>query len=282
MGFWGTAGNVGRVGLGASTLGLSEYVMPNHGMFGQTRGNNEFRDVGPRSDYQLPGFQGQYKFLGDQANQFERRQAPQSQSFMGSAGSFRNRQDALSQQLMADSQGNGPTQQIVRMQAQDAANRAGQQQMAMANSARPGMGGMAYRNAAMNMGNAQSAVGGQAAMAGMQGQLGAMGQYAQFLDGARGQDQQLHMFNAGQAQNASQFNVDAQLRQLGLNDESQLEALRQRLQAAQYQQQGGQAYQAARGQRFNALTQTPTATENFLGYGQGLANVAMKAGGMGA
>ncbi len=223
-----------------------------------------------RNNFNVPGYQGQYKFLGDQANQFERRLAPQSQSFMGSAGSFRNRQDALSQQLMADAQGNGPTQQIVRMQAQDAANRAGQQQMAMANSARPGMGGMAYRNAAMNMGNAQSAVGGQAALAGMQGQLGAMGQYGQFLEGARGQDQQLHMFNAGQAQNASQFNTDARLKQMGLNDQAQLEALRQRLQLSNMQQQGGMGYESNRTQRFNALSGIPSGNQQVMGMIGGL------------
>ncbi len=116
--------------------------------------------------------------------------------------------------------------------------------------------------------NAQ--VGGQSAAAQGQYQLGAMQNYGQFLQGARGQDDSM-----------SQFNADARFRQLGLNDQSQLEALRQRLQLQGMQQQGGMGYEQNRTQRYTGqlgVAPQPTFGQQLLGAagGAGQAYLAAK------
>lgn len=223
--------------------------------------------------YNLPGYQQQYGQYGRLASGFGGRQAPQANAFTAGAGSFRADQRGFGRDLRREARGRGIGQQTVRMQAQNMADRALAQQYGMAAGARPGMGGGAYQNAAMNAANAQSRVGEQAAMAGAQMQLGAMNQYGGFLQGARGQDQQLGMFNAGQRQQGSQFNTDAQLRQMGLNDQAQLEALRQRLQAAGMQQQGGLAFNQALQNYNTARMGQPTAGQALLGAGMGAAQM---------
>jgi hypothetical protein len=116
------------------------------------------------------------------------------------------------------------------------------------------MGAMAGRNAAFNTAQGQSMLGGQAAFAGSNMQLNAMGQYKNFLEGARGQD------------------YDAQLRMYGLNDARQLELLRQRLQASGMQQQGGMGYEQNRADRAGAALGTPSAGEQWMSaLGGGLA-----------
>lgn len=156
---------------------------------------------------------------------------------------FYGDQRNLASLLAAEAQGKGVGQQLVRQQAQGAADNALRQQLAMAASARPGMGAMAYRNAAMNAGNAQSAIGGQAAQAGGQMALQAQGQYGNMLQGARDQD----------------------LRLMGLNDQRQLELLNQELRLRGMQQQGGQAYEQNRLGRYTGVLGTPTEGEQALG-----------------
>ncbi len=199
-----------------------------------------------RGAFNVPDYQHQYSRYGQLGQQYAGRQAPQAGAFTAGPSWYEAGQRRFGNQLALEAQGRGVGQQVVRQQAQDMADRGTSQQLAMAASARPGAGAGAYQNAAFNAGNMQSAVGGQAALAGGQMQLGAMNQYGGFLQGARGQDQQQNMFNAGQRQNNSQFNVDAQLRQMGLNDQSQLEALRQRLQLSGMQQGGAMGYEGMR------------------------------------
>lgn len=221
--------------------------------------------------YSLPEFYGQYGKYGRLSNEYAGRQAPQAGMHFASGGQYVNDQAQFGRQLAQEAQGRGIGQNLVRMQAQNMANRGQAQQYGMATSARPGMGALAYQNAAMNAANSQAQVGGQAALAGGQMQLGAMGQYGQFLQGARGQDQQLSMFNRSQQQQNNQFNADAQLRQMGLNDQSQLEALRQRLAASQMQQQGGLAYMGAKTGYNQQLAGQPTMGDQMLGFGGGMA-----------
>lgn len=221
--------------------------------------------------YNLPDFQHMHRRYGQLGQYYAGRQAPTAQSHLARDSAFRGQQMGLGRMLAAEAQGKGIGQQTVRMQAQNMGDRAAQQQMAMAASARPGAGAQAYQQAAMNAGNAQSAVGGQAAMAGGQMQLGAMNQYGQFLQGARGQDNQMSMFNAGQLQQGSQFNADAQLRMYGLNDQAQLEALRQRLAASQMQQQGGLAFMNHLNGYNSAMAAKPGIGDQLLGMGGGAA-----------
>lgn len=157
---------------------------------------------------------------------------------------FRDRQDWLLQQLKADAAGNGPGQALARMQAQNMADRGAQQQMAMAAAGRPGNSASAGTRAAFNGANIQSAVGGQAAEAGLKARLGALGQMGQAAESARRGD----------------------IAQMGLNDQRQLEALRQRLQLTGMRQQGEQWWQGNQFQR----SMQPSNAERLMGMaGQG-------------
>lgn len=225
-------------------------------------------DYGSR--YKVPHFNSQYGQYADLSRDFAHRDAPSANSYTAGTSNFRGDQNQLARMLMKQAQGRGPGQQLVRMQAQGAADRGMQQQLSMANSGRPGMGAMGMRNAMMNSGNIQSQVGGQAAVAGLQAQLGAANQLGGVLQGARGQDEQLRMFNAGQRQQGSQFNADAQLRQMGLNDQAQLEALRQRLQLSGMQQQGGLTYEQLRNQYRLGQMQQPTFGDQLMSGGASL------------
>lgn len=180
------------------------------------------------------------------------RRAPQA----GFGNDYRKYQNSLLAGLKADFQGKGPGQKLVRMQAQQMADRAAQQQLAMARSARPGQSGMAATNAAFNAANAQSQVGGQAAMAGLQARLAAGQQLGQFSGQARGQDIQ-----------SSQFNADMRLRQMGLNDATQLEALRQRMALSGMLQQGTMGYEQIRAGQSNAALGQPQMWERLMGGG---------------
>jgi hypothetical protein len=208
-----------------------------------------------RDNFNLPGYQQQYNKYGALAGQYGNRAAPTA-----GYSQFRGDQRAFGGQLAAEARGQGIGQQIVRQQAQQAANRAGQQQFAQAAGGPSSMAALSQRNAAMNAANAQSAVGGQAALAGGQMQLGAMGQYGSFLSDARGADESMGQFNARQRQ-----------QQMQLNQEGQLQALRDRLNASQMQQQGGMGYESARTARYGALMGKPTDTAVMAG---GLADLA--------
>jgi hypothetical protein len=212
-----------------------------------------------RGNYNVPGYDPAFRQYGHMADRFGNRQANQA----GPSG-YTGQQRQFGGQMQQEAMGNGLGQRLIRQQAQGQADRGMQQQMSMAASARPGQGGMAMRNAAMNAGNMNAQVGGQSAQAAGQYQLGAMQNYGQFLQGARGQDD-----------SQAQFNADARFRQLGLNDQSQMEALRQRLQLQGMQQQGGMGYEQGQTSRFNAAAGSPTQNEQMGGALQGAANAYM-------
>lgn len=185
-------------------------------------------------NFGLPQAEGQYQDFGNVANGAQGRMA---------GDQFRNAQSGLLRQLQADARGNGPGQQLVRQQAQGMADRGFAQQLAAAQGARPGQSAMAGRNAAFNGAQIQSQVGGQAAQAGLQARLGAMGQMGQVAQGAR----------------------DTDLRQLGLNDQTQLEALRQRLGLTNMQQLGNEELEALRVKRGLGIASQPTTGERVIG-----------------
>lgn len=256
---WGTAIGAGLGGVGGFMVGGPAGAMAGAqlggmagGMFGGelNRGDAAEERYGApdRGNYNVPGYGQAHSQYGNLAGQFAGRQAPQA-----GQSQFRQGQVGLGQMLAREAGGNGIGHQLIRNQAQGQADRGMQQQMSMASSARPGQGAMGMRNAMMNAGNMNAQVGGQAAQAQGQYQLGAMGQYGGFLQGARGQDDQM-----------SQFNTDARLKQLGLNDQSQLNALQQRLQLQGMQQQGGMGYEQNRAQRYGAMMGAPTSGEQLL------------------
>ena len=150
--------------------------------------------------YGVPEYQSQYNAFGRAAN---------------GDSSFRGDQLGFGNTLRQEAMGQGVGQRLVGMQAQQAADRASNQQFAALGAARPGMQAMASRNAMLGSALAQSAVGEQAALGSANMTLGAQGQYGQFLQGARGQDisqqgQNLAALNsraalAGQQQQGAQF-----------------------------------------------------------------------------
>lgn len=225
--------------------------------------------------FSLPGFSSQYDTYGRLAADANHRRAPRASAFTArDQGQFRGQQGALANMLMQQAQGRGPGQQLVRMQAQNMADRAVAQAAGGARNANPQMAALAGRNAAMAGANAQSQVGGQAAQAGLQAQLGATSQLGDVLGTGRQQDQALSMFNAGQQQNSSQFNTDARMRQMGMNDARQLELLRQRLATSQMQQQGQMGYQNARVGLAGAQAQVPSFFDKALGGAAAIAPFA--------
>lgn len=202
----------------------------------------------------LPGYQTSYHAYGRLQSQLGNRD-PRRIAESG----FRKGQLSLGNQLAMEAQGQGIGQQLIRQQAQQSADRGMQQQLAMQAGARPGSQAMAARNAAMASGQMQSAVGGQAALAGGQYQLGAMDQYGQFLQGARAQDQGLEGMR-----------LQSHLGQTQLNDAARMEMLRQKLAAQQAEQQGRIAQEQIRAQRYGALMGAPTEGEQKLGAITGL------------
>lgn len=220
-----------------------------------------------RADFDVPGFEYQGNQYTDLAGGYGGRAAPTMDE-----SAFRGDQTALVRLLQDQAAGRGVGQRLVRMQAQDAADRGMKQQLSMQAGAAPGSGAMAARSAALAGGQIQGQVGQQAAMGGLAAQLGATGQLGGVLQGARGQDLQ-----RGQA------NLSAQIAQTGMNDQAQLEALRQRLQLAGMQQQGGISYQNNMSGLETAMIGQPTQQDRMMGMmGAGLqAYGAMNAGGQG-
>jgi hypothetical protein len=94
-----------------------------------------------------------------------------------------------------------------------------------------------------------------------QATLGAQAQYGQFLQGARGQDESTIMA------------------QRQLNNQSQLEAMRQQALLSQAQMQGNLQGEGYRTQRYAALVGAPTPGEIGLGAVGGGLNAATQMGG---
>jgi hypothetical protein len=225
FGPWGAA--IGGVG-GGLLGGLA-------GSMDRTRGYE-----GPnRAEFNVPGYNTQYGQLGSFAHAANDRAAPVS--------AFRGNQVGLGRILGAEARGQGVGQQLVAKNAQLAADRASATQFSALAGARPGMQAMASRNAMLGSALAQSAVGEQAAVGSAQMTLGAQQQYGQFLQGARGQDE------------------ETELRRRQMNDQAVLEAMRQRGQLAVAQQTGGMNYEQLRAGRANALLGTPTQGEIMTG-----------------
>ena len=219
------------------------------------------------SRYNLPDYNGQSRRYEHLAGMFGGRLAPN----VAESG-FRGDQSALVRMLQEQAAGRGPGQAVVRMQAEQAANRGAAQQMGMAQGA-VGNGAMAARNAALGMSNIQSHVGEQAAMGGLQAQLGATGQLGGVLQGARGQDLALGQANA-------QLTLDNRR----VNDQAQLEALRQRLEASKMQQFGGISFENNLANYLSTMAgkpPQPTLGDRLLGMGMGAGQMGMLGGGGG-
>ena len=268
MGDWGEAGKgatggaiVGGTLGGPVGAGAGAIVGGALGYFGGGGGHSPKWN----SKYNLPHYGSQYDNYGRLSGRYGGRDAPQM-----AESSFRGDQTALIRMLQAQAQGHGPGQALVRMQAQQMADRAAKQQLAAAQGGAAGGSAMAARSAAMGTAAAQSQVGGQAAMGGLQAQLGAIGQLGQVTQGARGQDLARASGNAG-----------LELQSRGINDQAQLEALRQRLQASQMQQQGQLQFMGAKTGYQAQQAAQPTWGDRMLGAGMGAGQMYLQGGGQG-
>ena len=231
------------------------------GMFGGGGGGPQAQAPSWNSHYNLPGFSKQFGRYQEIANQYGKRQAPT----IAESG-FRGDQSSLVRLLQAQAKGQGAGQELVRMQAQQAADRAGAQQLGAAQG-QVGSGAMGARNAALGSAALQSEVGGQAAMGGLAAQLGATEQLGGVLQGARGQDLSRGEANAG---------LVMQNRQT--NDQAVMEALRQRLQASQMQQQGGLEFNRNVTGFNTALAgkaPQPSWGDQLMGFGVGVGQMGM-------
>lgn len=216
-------------------------------------GGNDAQWDPDRENFNLPGYGGMRDQYGDMLGR-----GPSSAPQMGQSG-FRGDQRQLSDMLMQQAQGQGPGQRIADMQASQQVDRGLQQQLSGARSARPGGSAMAARNAAMASGQLQGAGAQAATMGGLQAQQQATGQLGAVLQGARGADQNMALQNA-----RLQFDT------MGMDQNRQLELLRQQQELARAQQQGGQAYEQSLGNRFGVQSAQPANWERALGAAQGL------------
>lgn len=183
----------------------------------------------------------QKRLLEEYRKQVMMRQAPEiaAPSVAGTSSAatsdFRGNQQALIDRLEAQANGTAPS--IVDAQLRQATDRNTALQQSMAQSGR-GNATLANIVAANNSNNygqqaAQTAVAGR-----LQEQQQANAQLSGTLQGARGQDEGLSVFNAGQTNQSNQFNaqqqnfanqsnLEAKLRTMGLNDAAILNVMNQ-------------------------------------------------------
>lgn len=185
------------------------------------------------SDYKTP-FQDRNQIMGAiTPGMATNRQAPQT----GMDSQFRNAQLGQLGQLQGLASGQQRT--AGELAAMRSAQQAGAQQQAMARMARGGDAVLAQRGAAQNMAGISSNAAGQAQRSALEGQMAAQGLLTQAAGQGRGQDSQIQLAN-----------MDAKLKQMGMDDATRLAYLQQLtgMNAAQLQAQMG-AMQATTGQQ---------------------------------
>lgn len=234
--------------------------------------------------YQVPGYEDRDNAYRNAANTTDKRTAPMSTAaqiggYERAGGSdFAADQRWLLDQLRAQALGQGPS--LAKEQLRLGADQNVAAQQALAATGR-GNAAMAARQAAQNTANINQNMAGQAALAGIQERLGALGQIGGVAGQARGQDQDLSMFNADQYnsrqlaqagfnQQTGLANQSASLQQGQMNDQRYLELLRQALQQAGMQQGGNSAYEQALIGINQAGLDRPSVWDMLMGAGSGL------------
>jgi hypothetical protein len=165
------------------------------------------------------------EMLEKMAGSFQGRVAPQGSAQVAGASPLTANRAGLISQLEAQARGEGPSAAQIQMrEAMDRA--AGAQASAAAGAGGRGINsGAAMRNAMNNTAAIQGQGARDTATMRAQEQLNAQNQLGQAIGYGINADQGLNQFNAGQQNHMQQVNMDAILRQLGLNDQSQLQAL---------------------------------------------------------
>lgn len=145
------------------------------------------------------------------------RPAPQmGPAAQGTQSSFRTNQSNLVSRLEAMSKGEGPS--LANEQLKAATDRNMRSQQAFANT---GRGGPLAAQQAMNN---TAMLGAQASQDSAQARIAeqqmALNQLGLTIHGARGMDEDMSKFNAGQQNEASQANLAARLKSMGMDDEA--------------------------------------------------------------
>lgn len=189
-------------------MGLGALIGGGLGLFGG----------GGASDYQAQ--------LQQLAAGYGKRTAPQiGPAAQAGQSGFRQNQAGLISLLESMARGQGPS--AAALQMRDAMDRASAAQSSAAAGAggRGVNAGAAMRTAMNNTAAIQSQGARDTATLRAQEQLNATGMLGNVIGQARGADDAMSQFNAGQRNSVANSNLQAQLQMLGLNDESQLRAL---------------------------------------------------------
>lgn len=210
----GTFGDTLKGGMGglAATGGnpLGGLVGAGLGMFGGLFGGGD------------PAGSEQQRLLMALAQEQAGRRAPGMGLSQAGLSGFRDNQRNLISGLEAMAAGRGPSAATAMLQQQAQAGAANQQAMAAGARGNPAL---AARNAMNNTAALQGQAAGQAAVARAQEQLGAYSQLGGAIGTGRQQDEQLGMFNAGQANDMERARALAQLQFWAQNDMGRLNAL---------------------------------------------------------
>ena len=235
--------------------------------------NDPYREGGEysgvdRGNYDLPGYQATQDRYGDYLSQVDNRSAPQlAMADQAHNSAFRGQQSDLASLLMDRAQGNNSVAEQQLRQGLDASNH---QQMALMAGARPSNAAMALRLGGQNMATSSMGLTGQAALARAQEANLAANSLGSVLAQGRGADENVDMFNAGQANHRSDVNAQLQQNQTSIDDAARGNLLGGSLQAAGLQQQGGMGYEQNRAGRFGAVLGVPTNQEVMYGGLQGM------------
>jgi hypothetical protein len=177
------------------------------GLFGGGDPNQQYRDQ-----------------MAEYARYVQGRETPMlGPASLGQLSGFRGNQADLVAMLEAQARGEGPS--LAGQQLQAGMDRAGRQAQGMAAGARGPNAALGQFQAQQTMGDLGAQANQQAAMARIQEQYNAQNQLGLTLHGARGQDEAMSQFNAGQQNQFAMANQDATLRGWGLNDSAVLGAL---------------------------------------------------------
>lgn len=162
------------------------------------------------------------KRLEDFYNSVRNRDIPQAgPASTGDYSGFRNNQRNLISMLEAQAQGRGPS--VAGQQLKAALDQNSAQQQSLAASGRGGP--LAAQMAANNIGRLGAQTSQDAATARVAEQATALNQLGLTVHGARGADEEMNRFNAGQKNEVMMGNLAARLKAMGQNDDAILRAL---------------------------------------------------------
>lgn len=235
---------LGGIGLGMAGVGLLSNAMGGDPMAGVNKDLARYQNsvmggtqwTNPNGQVGKPGWKDYAGGLkGWTQQQVPGRAAPQAgPAQVAQTSGFRDNQQELISRLEALSKGQGPS--LAAEQLRQATDRNMKQQASIAQSGRgnAALAGITASNASAGLG-AQAAS--DSAVARIAEQQMALQQLGGVIGQGRGQDQDLSQFNALQQNYRDQFNVEAQLRARGYDDQAIQTILGMKMASAQNKQQ---------------------------------------------